>query len=73
MALMNMLSKERLTLRSAPQGCVSKGGNEHIACHPSFETRATLAPQDEVILEFPIGMNATNAAVLAGALTAPTG
>jgi len=28
-----------LTLRSIAKRCVSKGGNEHLACCPSFETR----------------------------------
>jgi hypothetical protein len=40
-----------LTLRSGPEGRVSKGGNEHRACGPSFETRASRATQDEVNFE----------------------
>jgi len=39
-----------LTLRSGPQGRVSKGGNEHPSYCPSFETLAALAPQDEVMV-----------------------
>ncbi len=33
------LSRNHLTLRSIAQRCVSKGGNAHLACCPSFETR----------------------------------
>jgi hypothetical protein len=40
--------ENHLTLRSGPQGRVSKGGNPHRSCCPSFETLAALAPQDEV-------------------------
>jgi hypothetical protein len=42
---------DNLILRSGPLGRVSKDGNEHNACGPSFETRATRAPQDEVSFE----------------------
>jgi len=34
-----MKSPDNLTLRSIAQRCVSKGGNAHLACCPSFETR----------------------------------
>ncbi len=34
-----MNSPENLTLRSIAQRCVSKGGNAHLVCSPSFETR----------------------------------
>jgi hypothetical protein len=34
-----MNSPDNLTLRSIAQRCVSKGGNAHLACCPSFETR----------------------------------
>jgi hypothetical protein len=42
------MNTDNLILRSGPQGRVSKVGNEHHACGPSFETLAALAPQDEV-------------------------
>jgi hypothetical protein len=45
--------KHHLTLRSGPQGRVSKGGDEHIACCPPFETLAALAPQGEVVVFVP--------------------
>ena len=38
-----------LILRSHAKRGVSKDGNEHYACGPSFETLAMLAPQDEGI------------------------
>jgi hypothetical protein len=44
------MNPKSLTLGS-PQGRVPKGGNEHLACAPSFETRASRAPQDEVKFE----------------------
>jgi hypothetical protein len=37
-----------LTLRSRAKRGVSKGGNEHLAGCPCFETLAALAPQHEV-------------------------
>jgi hypothetical protein len=43
-----------LTLRSGPQDRVSKGGHAHLACCPSFETLAALAPQDEVEVVAPV-------------------
>jgi len=42
------MRQQHLILRSAPQERVSKDGNEHLVCCPSFETRAVRAPQDEV-------------------------
>ena len=36
------MKPNNLTLRSGPKGRVSKGGNEHLACCPSFETRCAL-------------------------------
>src|SRR4051812_13093723 len=39
---------EILTLRSGPQARVSKGGHEHRACCPPFETAASRPPQGEV-------------------------
>ncbi len=42
---------DNLILRSGPEGRVSKDGNEHNVCGPSFETRASRAPQDEVNFE----------------------
>jgi len=43
-----------LTLRSGPEDRVSKDGNAHSACCPSFETLAALAPQDEVEVVAPV-------------------
>jgi hypothetical protein len=37
-----------LILRSAKR--VSKDGNGHLVCFPSFETLAALVPQDEVVV-----------------------
>src|SRR6185312_15695378 len=48
-----------LTLRSAQR--VSKSGNAHLVRNPSFETLASLAPQDEVGSE---GLGAARSAVL---------
>ena len=45
------MNTDDLILRSGPKGRVSKDGNEHRACDPSFETRAAHAPQDEVNFE----------------------
>jgi hypothetical protein len=44
-----------LTLRSGPEGRVSKGGNPHLVRCLSFETAASRPPQDEVFVgcEFP--------------------
>ena len=40
-----MNSPDNLTLRSIAQRCVSKGGNAHLACCPSFETRRGVYPE----------------------------
>jgi hypothetical protein len=45
------MKADDLILRSGPKGRVSKDGNKHRACGPSFETRASRAPQDEVNFE----------------------
>ena len=40
-----MKSPYDLTLRSGPQGRVSKDGTPHLACCPSFETRRGVYPE----------------------------
>jgi len=45
---MSFIDHHHLTLRSGAKRRVSKGGNEHLVCGPSFETAAARPPQDEV-------------------------